>query len=106
MSEAGPSATPKFIKPDYQARNRTRTNPPPTTFQVTATTRFQEAYVRAIYRASPPGGRPGSGRGADPKAQLHRHGAHPAGAAPRGGGARSAGARVAGYHRRACPRAG
>src|SRR3977135_1115130 len=43
--------------------------------------------VRAIYRASPPGGRPRPRGGSNPQAQLHRHGAHPPRPAARGGGA-------------------
>ena len=62
--------------------------------------------VRAIHRASPPGGRPRTGRGPHAQAQLHRHRAHPARPAARGGGPRGARARVARHHRRARARAG
>ena len=63
-------------------------------------------HVRAIHRASPPGGRPRPGGGPDAQAQLHRHRAHPARPAPRGGGPGSSRAGEPRHHRRARPRAG
>ncbi|CAA9475922.1 MAG: ATP-dependent Clp protease, ATP-binding subunit ClpC, partial [uncultured Solirubrobacteraceae bacterium] len=62
--------------------------------------------VRAIHRASPPGGRSRAGGSEDPQAQLHRHGAHPPRASARRGGPGRTCARVPRHHRRARPRTG
>ena len=46
--------------------------------------RGEAADVRTVHRPSPPGCRPGPGRGPDAQPQLHRHRAHPPGPDPRG----------------------
>ena len=66
----------------------------------------QRHHVRAIYRASPSGGRPRPGGGADAEAQLHRDRAHPARPPARGGGPCGPRPREPRHHRRARARPG